>query len=78
MKAQLRQRLEGHLIKEDVSWDYQQTTGNVANVIVAQAALADVIVVGHDYHRDTHVVAPIQPYWRSASSLAHAIDHTSD
>jgi nucleotide-binding universal stress UspA family protein len=58
-ETQLRQRLEGHLAKEDVSWDYQQITGNVANVIVSRAALADVIVVGRDYHRDTHAVAPI-------------------
>lgn len=58
-ESELRERLEGQLSKEDVSWDYLQTTGNVENVIVAQAALADVIVVGRDYHRDTHVVAPI-------------------
>lgn len=56
---QLRKRIEGQLTKEDVSWDYQQITGNVANVLVSRAALADVIVVGRDYHRDSHVVPPI-------------------
>jgi len=58
-ESQLRQRIEGQLAKEDVSWDYQQITGNIANVIVSRAALADVIVVGRDYHHDTHAVSPI-------------------
>ena len=58
-ETQLRQRLEEHLLKEDVSWDYEQITGNIANVIVSKAALADAIVVAHDCHRDTHDVGPI-------------------
>jgi len=58
-ESQLRQRIEEQLRKEDVSWDYQQTTGNLANVIVSQAALADVIVVGRDYHRDYRAVSPV-------------------
>lgn len=56
---QLRQRIEEHLRKEDVSWDYQQITGNVANVIVSQAALADVIVIGRDCRHDYHAVTPV-------------------
>ena len=55
----LRQRIEEHLRKEDVSWDYQQITGDVANVIVSQAALADVIVIGRDCRHDYHAVTPV-------------------
>lgn len=58
-EGQLRQRIEAQLAKEDVSWDYQQVTGNVANVIVSQAALADAIVVGRDYHRDYRAISPV-------------------
>lgn len=56
---QLRQRIEEHLRKEDVSWDYRQLTGNVANVLVSHAALADVIVIGRDYHRDYHAATQV-------------------
>jgi nucleotide-binding universal stress UspA family protein len=59
-ECDLRQRLEAQLSKEGVSWDYLQTTGNVENVIVAQAALADVIVVGRDVHSDYEVASPVR------------------
>lgn len=45
----LQHRIEERLATEDVSWDYQQITGNPASVIVSQAALADVVVTGRDY-----------------------------
>ena len=37
-ESELRERLEGQLSKEDVSWDYLQTTGNIENIIVAQGS----------------------------------------
>lgn len=58
-ESELRQRLEGQLSKEDVSWDYLQTTGNLENIIVAQAALADVIVVGRDVSSAHQVTSPV-------------------
>ena len=52
-EADLRQRVEDHLRKEDVSWDYQQVTGSVLNAIVSHAALADVVVTGRESHKIT-------------------------
>ena len=45
----LQHRIEERLATEDVSWDYHQVTGNPVNVIVSEAALADVVVVGRDF-----------------------------
>lgn len=59
-ESQLRDRLEARLGKEDVSWDYAQVTGNVENVIVGQAALADVIVVGRDARSEYRVTSPVR------------------
>jgi nucleotide-binding universal stress UspA family protein len=59
-ESKLRQRLEAKLRKEDVSWDYLQTTGSVENVIVAQAALTDVIVVGRDVPSDHQMASPVR------------------
>ena len=47
----LRERIEGKLRKEDVSWDYEQVTGDVVSQIVGRAALADLIVFGREPHR---------------------------
>lgn len=58
-EADLRTRVEGHLQKEDVSWDYQQMTGSVLNKLVSYAALADVIVTSRESHKQTHAVRPL-------------------
>ncbi|RIX29235.1 universal stress protein [Sphingomonas edaphi] len=47
----LRESMEGQLRAEDVSWDYQQITGNIPFQLVRQAALADLIVTGREPHR---------------------------
>lgn len=48
----IRQRVETALRTEDVSWDYEQVTGDTAGSIIRHAALADLVVVGRDPHRD--------------------------
>lgn len=55
----LRRRLEDHLQKEDVSWDYEQVTGGISSNIIWRAALADVIVTGREYHHLSQPVAPV-------------------
>lgn len=47
-EAEARSRIEEQLAAEDVSWDYEQVTGPVANVIIKHAALADLVVTGRD------------------------------
>ena len=47
----LRSRIEDDLRGEDVSWDYQQVTGNITSQIVSHAALADLVVTGRAPHR---------------------------
>ena len=50
----LRKRIEERLAREDVSWSYEQVTGNVAAALVGGAALADLLIIArepphHDY-----------------------------
>jgi nucleotide-binding universal stress UspA family protein len=40
---------------EDVSWDYVQVTGDIANQVVKHAALADLVVTGREPARTDHV-----------------------
>ncbi|MFC7537201.1 universal stress protein [Sphingomonas sp. GCM10030256] len=47
-EAQARSKIEEQLAAEDVSWDYEQVTGPVANVIIKHAALADLVVTGRE------------------------------
>jgi nucleotide-binding universal stress UspA family protein len=49
-QARLRHRLEERLKNEDVSWDYQEVTGQVASSIVRHAALSDLIIAGRQPH----------------------------
>lgn len=58
-EAKLRSRIEDELSDEDVSWDYEQVTGNVVSRIVSQAALADLVVTGRAAHRSEFVGAGI-------------------
>ena len=55
--ASLRARIEAKLGSEDVSWDYAQVTGDIATKVVAQAALADLVITGRTPHKDG-VAAP--------------------
>lgn len=50
--ARLRSRIESRLKSEDVSWDYEQVTGDVATAIVRRAALADLLVAGRAPQKD--------------------------
>lgn len=45
-EASLKTRIEERLSHEDVSWDYEQDTGNAAARIVGRAALNDLLVTG--------------------------------
>jgi len=48
---ELRQKVEKRLAKEDVSWDYEQVSGDVASAIIGRAALADLLVSGREPRR---------------------------
>lgn len=50
--AELQARVQDKLRVEDVTWDYEQHTGDVASSIVSRATLADLIVVGRDPHHE--------------------------
>lgn len=52
---ELRERVEARLGKEDISWDYEQATGNVASMIISRAALADVLVTTREPRRKDFV-----------------------
>lgn len=47
----LKERIQAELSKEDVSWDYAQTTGDVSSQLVGRAALADLIVTSRQPKR---------------------------
>ena len=49
--ATLDSRMRSELSKEDVSWDYTQTTGDVPNQLIGRAALADLIVTSRSPKR---------------------------
>ena len=51
-EAKTRARMEGLLAHEDVSWDYERTTGDPAQMLVGSASLADLIILGRDQHRE--------------------------
>jgi nucleotide-binding universal stress UspA family protein len=46
--VRLRAQIEADLRREDVSWDYDQVTGNVAAELAGRGALADLIVTGRE------------------------------
>jgi nucleotide-binding universal stress UspA family protein len=47
-EARLRGRIEDELRSEDVTWSYEQITGNIATQIVRFGALSDLIVTGRE------------------------------
>ncbi|WP_309660922.1 universal stress protein [Sphingomonas sp.] len=46
--VELQTKVEERLAKEDVSWDYEQVTGNVASRVISQAALADLLITARN------------------------------
>ncbi len=46
--AKLRQRIEAHLGLEDVSWDYEEITGEIVPHLVQSAALSDLVITGRE------------------------------
>lgn len=48
--AKLRQRIETQLGSEDVSWDYEEITGELMPHLVQSAALADILITGREPH----------------------------
>ena len=51
-ESKMRARIEGQLAHEDISWDYERTIGDPAQMLVGSASLADLIVLGRDQHRE--------------------------
>lgn len=50
---ELREKIEARLATEDVSWDYEQVTGNVASTMISRLGLADLLVVARQpAHKD--------------------------
>jgi nucleotide-binding universal stress UspA family protein len=45
---ELKKKVEERLKHEDVSWDYEQVTGNVASTLISRASLADLLVTTHE------------------------------
>lgn len=52
---ELRKKVEARFSNEDVSWDYEQATGNVESTIINRAALADVLVTTREPRRKDFV-----------------------
>lgn len=46
--AKLRQRIEKQLALEDVSWDYEEITGELVPHLVQTAALSDIVITGRE------------------------------
>lgn len=49
-EAKLRSALESRLAAEDVTWDYEQVTGNTVGQLIRRAALSDLVVTGREAH----------------------------
>jgi nucleotide-binding universal stress UspA family protein len=58
--VKLRERLQDKLSPEDVSWDYDEITGDVLSAIISRAALADLVVTSRTPDRQDFVGATVQ------------------
>lgn len=58
--ANLRERVAVKLGAEDVSWDYDEITGDVASAIISRAALADLVVTSRTPRRQDFVGDTVQ------------------
>ena len=45
---QLRAKIEAHLANEDVTWDYEEITGELMPHLIRCAALSDMLIVGRE------------------------------
>lgn len=54
-----RARIEARLASEGVSWDWLQFDGNVAQTLISQARLADVVILSQPARGDDPVAEPI-------------------
>jgi len=50
-ESRLQATVQDVLTSEDVKWDYEQVTGNIATQVVRFGALSDLIVTGRDAHQ---------------------------
>ena len=48
--AKLQRRIEAQLKIEDVTWDYEEVTGELLPHLVQRAALADIVITGREPH----------------------------
>lgn len=46
--AKVRNGVEAHLAKEDVSWTYDSTTASLIPELLKAAALSDLLIIGHE------------------------------
>jgi nucleotide-binding universal stress UspA family protein len=53
-EAKIRSALESRLAAEDVTWDYEQVTGNTVGQVIRRAALSDIVVTGREAHIGRH------------------------
>lgn len=63
--AKLRSRVEAKMRGEDVSWDYQQSGGDVELALIDHAALADLVVVGRTSGRGDFILGDLLQRSRS-------------
>lgn len=54
-----RSDLERKLSNEDVTWDFVQVTGHVAQSLIRYAALADLVVTGRESHPDSPLLSTL-------------------
>ena len=48
--AKLKLRIEAQLENEDITWDYEEITGELMPHLVQRAALADIVITGREPH----------------------------
>lgn len=58
--VELRRRIEAKLRSEDVTWDYDEITGDVSSAIISRAALADLVVTGRKPRRQDFVASTVR------------------
>jgi nucleotide-binding universal stress UspA family protein len=49
-EERIQSSLESRLAAEDVTWDYEQVTGNTVGQLIRRAALSDIVVTGREAH----------------------------
>ena len=72
--TKLRERLQDKLSAEDVSWDYNEITGDVASAIISRAALADLVVTSRTPHRQDFGGATVQLLQRVIRGVEQVLD----